>query len=159
MVDGDSRSHLCVLLVGAVRDDLVRGLERLAGEYEAALVRCSDVYAAVAECARSQGRCTLVVGRLRELAREQGRFFSLAARKGMTCCGVLDPEVPLERDEVLVAVRMGVSIAAGVDQVEGVFENWLGVGGFASGRSALTAEEYRASEAELNALLGQDVDG
>jgi len=163
MVDGDLRSHLGVLLVGAVRDDIAGGLTRLTSEYEAALIRCNDVYAAVAELAVSPQRSMLVVGRLRDLARENGRFFIIAARNAVRCCGVLDEDAPLERDEILAAVRLGVSVVAGVDEVRGVFEDWLGVERRVPGQSGafspLGSDEFRASEAELNALLGLDADG
>lgn len=162
MVEGDSKSHLCVLLVGAVRDDLMGQLAQLACEYEAALVRCDDVYAAVAELASPEERYILAIGRLRELAREDGRFFSIAARNAARCCGVLEKNVPLERDEVLAAVRSGVAVVAQTDEIRGVFEDWLGVDGGLDpldALSGLASEEFRASEAELNALLGLDTDG
>ncbi len=159
MVDGDSRSHLCVLIVGTVRDDLVRGLSGLAAEYEAVIVRCSDVYVAVAECVTLHGASFLAVGSLRELARENGRFFAVAARNAGTCCALVDREGSLDRDGILMAIRMGIPVAAGMDQIKSVFENWLGIGGSGFGPSALVAEEYQASEAELSALLGQDADG
>jgi len=159
MVEGDLRSHLCVLLVGAVRDDVARGLSELADECEAPVVRCDDVYDAVARCAASRGMCFLAVGPLPELARENARFFAIAARNGGTCCALVDGDGSLRRDGVLAALGMGVSLATGMDQIRGVFERWLGVGSRGLGRSGLTPEEYQASEAELNALLGQDVDG
>lgn len=159
MVEGDLRSHLCVLLVGVVRDDLVRGLSDLADECEVPVVRCDDVYDAVARCAASRGMRFLAVGPLAELARENARFFAIATRNGGTCCALIEGDGSLGRDSVLAAVGVGVSLAAGMDQIRGVFERWLGFGGCGLGRSDVTPEEYQASEAELNALLGQDVDG
>ena len=157
MVDGDLGRHLAVLVVADTHDALAADLSGLAGEYEVDVIRCEDVYTAVAELALLRGRRVLVVGRLRELAKENRRVFAIAARHGARCCGLLDPETPVERDVILASMWAGVSVVDTTDDIRGVFAAWLSGSECRFPEPVVCLdEEYRATEAELNALLGQE---
>lgn len=160
MVEGDSARHPRVIVVDGSRDDLIAHALRLASEYEVQIVQCDDVYMAVAEMAAAGSDAVLLVGRLDEMARENGRLFALAARNGARCCCVLESGCPAGRASVLAAVRSGVSLVAGVDEIGCALKEWLTSSGCRSkpSDSHLLEDEFRATEAELNALLGLDVD-
>jgi hypothetical protein len=159
MVDSVPGRHRMVIAVAAAHDALASEVERLAAEYEVDIARCDDVYAATAELALSTDRCVLVVGRLRELAKEDHRFFAIAVRSGARCCGLVDATTPVEPNVVPAAVRAGVSVVGTTEQIRDVFDAWLAGTGCPSSRVvAHLDEEDRATEAELNALLGQEID-
>jgi hypothetical protein len=155
MVEGDSARHPCVVVVGDTRDDLVAQTLRLTSEYEVDVTRCDDVYAAVAALAVRGEGSILLVGRFRDLAREDGRLFALAARNGTCCCSLLDSDGPAGPGDVLAAIRAGVSFVGRIEEVEPVLEEWL----TCNACRGLTDDEYRATEAELNALLERRIDG
>jgi hypothetical protein len=159
MVEGDPGRRLCVIVVQGLRRQLVTEVTRLAAEYEVDVTLSDDVYAAVAELARSASPCALVIGPLRELAKENGRLFRVAVRNGARCCVWLDAESPGERTEVLSLVRAGVSVVEKIEEVRGTIEDWLTRTGRRLGPTRAADEEWLASEAELNALLGQEADG
>jgi len=127
----------------------------VAAEYELAVARCDDVYSAVAELA-CRRRCALVVGRLAELTKENGQFFHVAARNEARCAVLLEAA---ERRSVLTAVRAGAWLMDSADELGAVVETWLTGPGHPPSLSRPAREEFRATEAELDALLGQDVDG
>jgi len=159
MVEGDSGRRLCLVVGGKSRDGLVTELRRITGDYQVSLVRCDSVYTAVAELARTTSRTVLVIGSLRELAMEKGRFFALAARNRARCCAVLDERETADPGALLAAVRGGAAVVDRGAEIRGVMECWLGGGGRHGEGPALANEEYRATEAELKALLGQEADG
>ncbi len=159
MVEGDLGRHLAVIVVAAARDPLTTSVARQAADSEVEAVRCDDVYTAVAELALSRGRCILVVGRLGELARERYRFFAIAARNNARCCALAGAGAAAERSVILAAIRAGVSVVGTVDEIKGVFDAWLAGGGCDSSDAVVHLdEEYRATDAELNALLGHEGD-
>ncbi len=165
MVEGDSARHPCVIVVGDTRDDLATQTLRLASEYEVDVARCDDVYSAVAQWATRGRACVLLVGRFGEMARENSRLFALAVRYGARCCCLLDRQDPVGQGDVLTAVRAGVSFIGRIEGVKPILEDWLACspasrdrGSGRAGRS-LTDDEFRATEAELNALLGREIDG
>jgi hypothetical protein len=159
MVEGDPGRRSCVIVVRALRRQLVTEVTRLAAEYEVDVTLCDDVYAAVAELAGAASPCALVIGQLRELAKENGRLFRVAVRNGARCCVWLDAESPAQRGEVLGVIRAGASVVEGIEEIRGMIENWLARTGRHLGPTRATDEEWLASEAELNALLGQEADG
>jgi hypothetical protein len=161
MVEGDSARHPCIVVVGDARDDFVAQILHLAREYEVDVTQCDDVYAAVVGLAANDARCVLVAGRFREMARENGRFFTLVARTGTRCCCLLDQEAFVGHSSALAAMRTGVSLVTAVDEIEPILADRLArrvcrSGGF--GNQLLVDEELRATEAELNALLGHEAD-
>jgi len=157
MVEGDSARHPCVLVVGEARDELVAETLYVTRAYEVDVTRCDDVYWAVAELARRPHGRVLLVGRFAELAREQGRLFALAVRDGARCCCLLDRHHPAAPADVLIAGRASVSFIGRAEQIEPVLADWL-AGHACRGGCRLTDDEFRATEAELNALLGREVD-
>ena len=159
MVEGDPGRRLCVIVLRALRRQLVAEVTRLAAEYEVDVTLCDDVYAAVAELARSAGSGALVIGQLCELAKENGRLFRVGVRNGARCCVWLDAESPGGRTEVLSVVRAGASVVERMEEIRGVIEDWLARTGRHPDRTRATDEAWLASEAELNALLGQEADG
>jgi hypothetical protein len=159
MVEGDPGHRLCVIVVRELREQVVAEVTRVAADYEVDVTLCDDVYGAVVVLARSTGSCALTVGRLRELARENGRFFRVAARNGARCCAWLDEDDPAERNVVLSVVRAGASVIDRIEEIGGVVENWLARTGCHGDGTGATDQQWRASEAELNALLGQEADG
>ncbi|MBN1360191.1 MAG: hypothetical protein JW993_06345 [Sedimentisphaerales bacterium] len=160
MVEGDSARHPCVLVVGDALDELVAQTLRVANEYEVDVTRCDDIYWAVAELAGRRHGSVLLVGRFGALAREHGRLFVVSVRNGARCCCLLDRDNPSGQDRLLAAGQAGVVFIGRVEEVESILVDWLaghrcrdGVGG-----CWLTDDEFRATEAELNALLGREVD-
>ncbi len=162
MVEGDLARHPYVIVVGDARDDLVAQTLRLAGEYEVDVTRCDDIYAAVAELAAPGHGGVLLVGRFRELARQRGRLFALAARHRARSCCLLESDASARQGDILSAVRAGIVLVGCVEEIEPILEDWLACNGgrqSGPGRRGLTDDEFRATEAELNALLGREVDG
>lgn len=159
MVEGDPGHRLCVIMVRELREQLVTEMVRVAAEYEVSVTLCDGVYAAVAELAGSARAGALVIGQLRELARENGRFLQVAARHGARCCAWLDKRDPAEREEVLRVVWAGASVVDRIEEIGGQMESWLERTGCRPDGTDVPDREWRASEAELNALLGQEADG
>jgi hypothetical protein len=161
MVEGDSARHPCVVVVGDTRDDLVVQTLRLTSEYEVDVARCDDIYSTVVELAARGRRCVLLIGRFRDMAKEAGRLFALASRSGARCCCLLERNDPAGQGDVLAAVRAGVWLAGRVEEIEPILRDWLAGNGChrGLGGGCLTDDEYRATEAELNALLGREIDG
>lgn len=155
MVEGDSGRHACVMVVGDTRDDLVGQTLHLAGDYEVNVVRCADIYAAAAELAAQGDGRVLLTGWFRELAGENGRLFALAARHGACCCCVLERQDPGRRGDISAAVRAGVLLVGRFEEIEPILADWLAR---VSGSRRRADDEFRATEAELNALLGREVD-
>jgi hypothetical protein len=157
MVEGDMGRRL--IAVGGEHDGLAKHVYRVAAEYELPTVRCDDIYTAVADLAAERDHCALVVGPLRELAREGGHFFRVAARNRARCAVLLGPRGADGRDDVLMAVRAGAWVIDRVDELLGVVETWLARPVHSPAGPRLVSEEFRATEAELDALLGQEADG
>lgn len=157
MVEGDLARRL--IAVGDSHDRWVTDVLRVVAEYELAAARCDDIYAAVADLAGDHGGRALVVGSLRELARENGQFFRVAARNGARCGVLLEGSGAAERRDVLVAVRAGAWVIDTIDEVRVIVETWLAGPGCPLGAPRSVGDEFRATEAELDALLGQKADG
>lgn len=156
MVEGDLGRR--VVAVGLSDDAWVAAALRLASEYGLEAVRCSDIYDTVAELAGAP-RCTLVVGPLQELAREDGHFFCVAARNGARCCTLLDQGGAVQRRDVLAAVQAGAWAITTLSELAGVFDTWLTTPVCPPRASRPAPEEFLASPAELDALLGLEADG
>ena len=159
MAEGESGRRLCLVVGDKSRDRLVTEVRRIAVDYQVSVTRCGSVYTAVAELARQPNRSVLVIGSLPDLVIEKGRFFAVALRNRARCCVVLEGPETADRGGLLIAVRGGAAIVDRVDEVRGVMERWLSGMGRHWERSALVDEEYRATEAELKALLGREADG
>ena len=159
MVAGDSQLQPGVVVVGGKRARFVTEALQLAGEYELDVIRCADVYSAVAELAMGAGRCLMVIGTLGELAQEQGRLFALAETSGARCCCLLDETESADRQQILLAVRGGASLAGQIEELRNAFETWLVARGCPAKRDEeFLDEDCRATEAEISALLGQEKD-
>lgn len=166
---GNSGLGSCVVVVGAPGSEFVRTTVRLAREWAIDAVPCDDVYSAVVGLAGQVGRRVLVLGGIRELTRENGAFFSIASAHAVQCCCLLDKSSSAKRRAMLAALRAGASVIGDVQEVGGVLREWLamaGQGGSPRARNASQTkrlshdtpgtvyEDLRATEAELNALLG-----
>jgi hypothetical protein len=160
MAASDVSSAPHVIVVGDRSGHFVREMVNLAGRCELGLRQCDDVYAAAAELARGGGRRLAVTGLFRELTRAKYAFLALLERRGIPCCCLLDGDAGAERERLVAAVRRGVRLAAGMDEVREFLETWLAA---AAARPPETGEDvfredYRATEAEIEALLGHEKD-
>ena len=160
MVEGDSARHRRVIVVDGRRDGLVGQTLRLTSDYDVEITQCDDVYSAVAELAAPGKSAVLLVGQLRELARENGRLFALAERNRAQCCCVLEPGRPAAQADVLAAIGGNVSLVAQAEELERVVQEWLAQSRCRERPAGcnLADDEFRATEAELRALLERDVD-
>ncbi len=170
MARGNSGLGSCVIVVGEAGSAFVETAVRLAGASRLEALRCADIYAAVAALAGAAGRRLLVVGPIQDLARENGSFFDLAAAHAACCCGLLDGNRPAGPEHLRPALRAGAVLIGAASDLQGVLQDWLtrapppGLPRAArkaspAGRPAragadTTFEDLRATEAELNALLG-----
>lgn len=160
MIGGSSGLSPCMIVVGDPCGEFVRAMVRLACEYEIEAVQCDDVYSAVAATAGTEGRRTLIVGRLRELAREDSRFFRIAEANALQCCCFVDRGRAAGSGGMLAAMRAGASVVGDVREVGPILREWL-AGGAPRRRTGLIDlmdDDLRATEAELNALLGHETD-
>lgn len=158
----DARFYPRLLVVGDPHGALAGEMVRLAGEYDLAATCCIDIYSAAAELARHGDRFLMVIGAFRQLARGKGGFFSLAQRNGVGCCCLLDREADVEREKILAAARLGVRLAGGTADVRRFVDERLTAGGYRGPKADaedLRSEDYRATDDELRALLGQETDG
>jgi hypothetical protein len=170
MVTDNTSLGPLVLVVGDPDGPLVPAVRRLVCEGEIDIATCADVYAAVVRIAQAAGRRLLVVGMMQDLARENSAFFPMAAARTIRCCCVLDRAASSAREELLGALKAGVTILGDVQDVRGVLKEWQGTppaadagsgarGTASAGRRTRAAEEefyeeFRATAAELDALLG-----
>jgi hypothetical protein len=164
MVEGDLKLDRCLIAVGDLGPTAGGDLARLAGEYEIRMAGCEDSYAAVAELAARPARSTLVVGHLVELTRENGAFFSIAARNGARCCCLRKPDGPSDHEDVIAAIHAGVYLVSGNGDLTAAVEDWLArearrVDPPLADYPLRHDEEFRATDAELNALLEPEMDG
>jgi hypothetical protein len=164
MVEGDLKLDRCLMAVGDLGATTATDLVRLAGEYEIALATCDNIYMAVAELASQPERPTLIVGQLEELTRENGVFFPIAARNGARCCCRLKANEPSDCAAMTVAVQKGARLISGNGDLAVAIGDWLAAG---PNRAVVPAaderecadEDFRTTQAELSALLGQELDG
>ena len=157
MAAGGAHLYPRVILVGDQGSHFVQEAAHLAGEYELAVAQCDDVYSAVTELTRDGGPALVIAETFRKLARGNGGFFTVVERYAAHCCCLLDAERGIEHDQVLAAVRRGVRLAGGMTDVREFLKDALAAGtdsSQAADEDNLFSEESRASEAELQALLG-----
>ena len=158
--EGNPGPGPCVVLVGARQSEFVQAMMRLAGEYELEAVVCDDLWMAVAETARAEGRRVLVAGRLETLAGEGGRFLEIAAARGVRCCCILADSTLHEGSGLLSALRTGAAVVSD-REVPDVLERWLvatGDRGRSSEPAGVFDDELRPTREELIALLGPEGD-
>jgi hypothetical protein len=162
MVEGELKLDRCLIVVGDLGRPVADDLARLAGERAFDLAPCRDSYLAVAELASEPDRSTLVVGPIEELTRDSV-FFTIAARNGARCCCLHASDRPSAGENVIAAVRAGATLA-GSGNLAAVIDDWLSTERRSQAPSAsedMTGqdeEEYRTTQAELSALLGQEMD-
>ena len=148
-----------MIVVGDRSDALVRTTVQLAEEYELDTACCHDVYSAVAELADVEVGAAMVIGQFDELKRENEALFALVGRSRTACCCLLDAESIADRKAILYAVRVGVRLMGEVSEVRECLERWLATDRCGVGNEGLDIADCRATEAELEALLGQETDG
>jgi hypothetical protein len=148
-----------IVVVGDPSGSFAREAARVAGPYGLGVSFCADVYQAATELARRPAGFLAVTGDFRELARGKGEFLALLERRGVPCCCLLDGTV--EREAVLAAVRRGVRLAGSMADIREFLEDCLAAG---SDRppsvepDSPAPDDYRATEAEIEALLRPDED-
>jgi hypothetical protein len=151
-----------MIAVGDPCGEFVRAMIRLAQDCEVEVVPCDDVYSAVAATAGARGQRTFVVGALRELAREDSRFFRIAEANAWRCCCLVGKGPTVGSGGMLAAIKAGVSLVGDAREVGPILKEWLAGGASRRRRMGLidlTDDDLRATEAELNALLGRGTDG
>jgi hypothetical protein len=157
-----------VVVVGDPSSALVQTTMQWAREGELDAVACDNVYAAMTRIAQAGSRRILAVGTIQELTREKDAFFRVMAAHVIPCCCLLDKTGPVERKDLLAVVEFAVRLLDDVADVRSVLEEWRAtppprgeprVAPASSGRrrndvADTSYEEFRATEAELSALLG-----
>jgi len=162
MAASDSQFHPRVIVVGDRHSDFAMEVGRLAAEYDLAMTPCDDIYSAATELAGHPDRFTMVTGMFRQLIRGKGDFFALTERDGVPCCCLLDKEGDVDRDKILMAVRLGVRLAGEMADIRQFLEDRLAAGGHRgpeADEEDFFREQFRATEDELEALLRQETDG
>lgn len=160
MVAGGSHAHPRVVVVGSRGDAFVGEVIEVAVAYELEVIRCDDVYSATMELAGRTGGWCAAIGRFRYLKRDKYMFFDLARRNGVRCCCLLDNGPAAEHEKVMAAVRRGARPAGGIEDVRVFLKDWLAAQG-RPGRPVeddVRDEDFRATQAELSALLGHRTD-
>jgi alkanesulfonate monooxygenase SsuD/methylene tetrahydromethanopterin reductase-like flavin-dependent oxidoreductase (luciferase family) len=159
MAAGDVQPPPRILVIGDRESSFVQATARLADRYGLAVTSCDDVYAGVAALAAAPGRFLAVAGLFRHLATGKGDFFTLASRRSVPCCCLFDARSAADRRKLPAAVRRGVHIVGDPAEIREFLEDRLADAGCnASGGEDLSAEDGRATEAEIEALLGQETD-
>jgi hypothetical protein len=158
------------MVVGEPGSELVQTTVRLAREWELDARAYDNVYGATVGLARANGRRVLVLGRIQDLAGHNGAFFRIAVGHAARCCCLLDPSPPAGREDLLAALRTGVTMAGDVQEVGSILREWLTAASSlpndswlgardtsheprATGHERRLADDWRATEAELSALL------
>jgi hypothetical protein len=157
MAAGDVHRHSRILVIGDRGSGFVQETARLAGQCGLAVTSCDDIYSAAAALAQSPGQFVAVAGLFRHLAIGKGEFMALASRRGVPCCCLLDAQRGADRRGLLAAVRRGVHIIGEPAEMREFLEDRLAAAGRPPGDDDLAAEDYRATDAEVKALLGQDM--
>lgn len=159
MAAAQAHPHPRILVIGDRDSRFVQEAARLARRHGLGVTSCEDVYSAAAELALSSGQFVAVAGLLRHLATGKGDFMALASRRGVPCCCLLDANRSADRRGLAAAVRRGVHVIGEPAEMREFLEDRLGAAGRSPGdEDALSAEDYRATEAEIDALLGQETD-
>jgi hypothetical protein len=155
---------LFLVVVGDPQGQLVRETLRLAREGEIEAVTCDNVCAAVTKMAGARDRQVLVLGALQELAQEDGAFLRIAAAHDVRCGCLFDQSLPAARKELLAALQAGVTVLGDLQDVRRFLKEGLALSARgpqdaapdkrrARGAEEMAYEEFRATAAELGALL------
>jgi hypothetical protein len=116
------------------------------------MLACSDVYSCVAALAARACIKPLVIGRLKDLSKEGGRFFDIAARYGCRCY-CLDDSVAARPSKQ--NTQDGIAIFSEMSALKQSLASYLAsVQGPAQPAKPFNKDNYRATQAELAALLG-----
>jgi hypothetical protein len=157
VAESSGNPQLRAIVVGSVADSFVRDVMGLLDNCRIGFVRCDDVYSAVGESAGREDGGTLLVGRLGQFSREGGRFFRIAHENGHICCCLVDGASRWRHKEVLAAMRMGAYVISEPAGIGGIIEELLTAARSCAsdwdGDRAYMKDEFRTTEAELDALL------
>ena len=161
MIKSESIQGLCVIVVGNSRDQLIQYVINLVGGYEVEFSCCDDIYTAVIELAKKTGSNCLVIGRLSDLSKEKGRFLEKTSEKGFGCCCLADKKFTEQQFKISDVNRTHTFIVNEPTEIERVVKTFLPRSGAQSanqkkinGSSDFMKDEFRTTEAELDALLG-----
>ena len=166
MKDSGSNERFYAIVVGNCTDEFIRSVVELLGGHAIDFVLCGDIYSAAGRLAKDQDRRNiLVIGRIRNLSKEKGRFLEKVAEKGLYCCCCTDdsPAAGHKYWNRLVSESSQGSVFA-VNNPEQVREVITRLSSGERSRRAdvkrkskftgFSGEQFRASKAELEALLG-----
>jgi len=160
MEDSSTGTQLLAIVVGMASDEFVRHTKKLLDNYEVEIALCGNVYSAVSELAKNEGRDILVFGRFEQLSREDGRFFEKANEAGVFCCCLAERYSYEKRKQISRAAGAGAVVINNREEVEEVVARF-----FADRSSSLPTKkenggaadfnsgEFAATKEELDALL------
>ena len=161
MKKSSCNQHVQVMVVGSCADEFIRYTVGLLGNYGVEFDLCGDVYQTVGRLVKNGHENVLVIGRFEQLVREEGRFFQKVSERGFSCCCLADKHTAGKQKQILCARREGVFVINEPIEVEEVVIKLLtGISTCASGEnggnkaSAFNKDEFVATKAELEALLG-----
>lgn len=147
------------MVVGDLDDRFVRYAANLLCEFGVDCLECDDVYSAVAELSKTEELSdVLVIGRFEQLSREDGRFFEIVAQKGFKCCYLTDE---VHKQKKICQWRHGdVFVVGEYHELDAILtklisRNWSSSKVRGDNGPNFNREEFAATKAELDALLGE----
>ncbi len=148
-----------VLIIADADDELVGYVKNLLGNYEIESELCANIYEAVGLLAKTDTRNIFAVGRFEQLNKEKGRFFQKLTEKTIRCCCLTHRQIPQEQSAALE--ETGVFIVKEMDAIEAILAQYLESGAAdqpiqKQDAAHFNANEFAATEAEIDALLGND---
>lgn len=159
MGDFEFNSQLQALLIANSASGFVEYVEDLLGRYEIETERCSDIYEAVVLLAKKQGGSILVFGFFEQLNKEKGRFFQKLSEKQIPCCCFAERNIA--QQQKAVTNKNNVFVVNKLNEIEAVLMKLLEFDGVRQSAqkenqhpSDFNADDFAATEAEIDALLG-----
>lgn len=150
-------NQLCALIVGSPADSFFRYAVDQLGQKDIRFIAADDVYQAAAILAKENVNDLLIIGSLGQLSKERGRLFDMIAEKQLSCCCLDDAALPKAR---LVAANAHATILAKATELGNIIDNRFGqtfdaaVTTRQQRDSDFTADKFRTTKEELDALLG-----
>ncbi len=162
---GDLRSSAVfrAILVGGPAGSFARHVIRLLSNYEIGFVQVDNVYEAVAVLAKDTEHKFVVIGRLEELNKENERLFEILA-KADSFCWCLSKDNPAKKRAAIKANN--VRFIEKPEQIETLLRELFSTNIDAAVKEEkpvsqvndLNEVDFRPTQAELNALLGNQPD-
>jgi len=158
--------RLYAVVVGNCTDEFTSSAAELLDSYAIEFILCPDIYSAAGRLAKDQiSRNILVIGHIRDLSKEKGRFLQKISEKGLYCCCLAEngwPQGYKYPRQLLSGLTQGsVFVINDFEDIRqiitGLSANKKAVTNVLKGKndfSGFNGEQFRATKAELEALLG-----